>query len=211
MIKNLSKFLHQTNGASAVEFALVMPLVIGLGLGAFETGLAMYERSELNEAAVAGTRAVALYGDDEAQIMLAARQHLPDNLKEVAEISISDETFGGHPFKRVSVQYDHDLMINFTTVFDSFPLSASRLAPVMPRMASTGGPGTGSGPGPGPASPPSNCNASAGATINASATGANTSITYSGSASACGQTNTTGGTTSGPSTNVNTGVFAGNP
>lgn len=210
MKKSVSKFFKVADGASAVEFALVMPLVIGLGLGSFETGLAMYERSELNEAAVAGTRAVALYGNNDAEIIRVARSQLPANLRDVAEITVTDTSFDGQPFKRIDVNYDHDLMISFTRAIESYSLTASRFAPVLTQFASSAGPGSGTNTGPTGSSGNGNCNASATANISISVSGSQTSTSYSSSASACGQTNTTsGGRTASGGQNVNTSVSAG--
>lgn len=60
MIELGRRWLGDRRGATALEFALVLPLLLGVGFATVDLGMASFERHRLNEAARRAARAATL-------------------------------------------------------------------------------------------------------------------------------------------------------
>lgn len=130
MRRATARFFANNLGAAALEFALVAPLLFASVLGAFETGRVIYQQNHLAAAVAAGARAVTLNGAaDETAIRNAILAKYADPEKANVVISLSDETISGQQFKKISVAYDHSLLVKYGTGFSGFTLTATRHVP----------------------------------------------------------------------------------
>jgi Flp pilus assembly protein TadG len=123
-----NSLLRSRDGAAAVEFAIIAPVIFAFLFGIFEVGRVMYEQNRVAAAAAAGARAVTLYGaDDETAIEDAINAKLP----YAATIEFEDLTLGSQEFKKIIITYDFDFLIKFTEGWSGVTISATRYAPAV--------------------------------------------------------------------------------
>jgi hypothetical protein len=91
-----------------VEFVLVAPLVLLLGLGVLQVGLALHVRTTLTSAAAEGARAAALAGADPAAGVRRARDMLARSIEGsvVHEVTAQRSTIDGLPMMTVRIVGD---------------------------------------------------------------------------------------------------------
>lgn len=116
-------------GATAVEFAIVCPLIFATVLGTFETGRALYVRNHISEAAAAGARAVITSENDAAAIEAAVRARFKSAQQSLLDVNLTDETFSGADFKKIEVIYNHDFIIHLGDGLSGITLTITRYAP----------------------------------------------------------------------------------
>jgi Flp pilus assembly protein TadG len=87
----LVKGLHKDRGAAAVEFALVMPVLLSLVVGIAEFGRAYNVQATLSGAAREGVRVMAVKNDAAAARAATKAAALPWSLTD-SQISISPST-----------------------------------------------------------------------------------------------------------------------
>ena len=92
-------------GSAVVEFVLVAPLVLLLGLAVLQVALALHVRATLTAAAAEGARAAALAGSDPAAGIRRARSLLDANLAGpvVRDVSAARATVDGLPVITVRI------------------------------------------------------------------------------------------------------------
>lgn len=90
-------------GSAAVEFALVLPLVLVVGLALVQTGLFVRDRLLVESAARAGARAAAVQ-DDPSAIRTAALAAAPSLEEGAVELVVNRAGARGEPVT-VSVRY----------------------------------------------------------------------------------------------------------
>lgn len=123
-----SQFSQNRSGSTAVEFAIICPLIIALTIGTFEVGLSLYERNRLSAASSAGARQIVLTGTaDDSAIEAAIRDAYKDDEQSDLQVIISTETISAHKFKKIQVTYNYDLIIGFGR-FKSLVLTNTRYA-----------------------------------------------------------------------------------
>lgn len=90
------RWLSPDGGASAVEFALIVPFLLMLGGGIIEMANVFFVRSQLNEIVRDATRRLAVdaLSQDAASNFIAER--LAETTKAQADISISEGSEGGN-------------------------------------------------------------------------------------------------------------------
>jgi len=121
-----NSLFRNRDGAAAVEFAIIAPVIFAFLFGIFEVGRVMYEQNRVAAAAAAGARAVTLYGAaDETAIENAINAKLP----YAATIEFEDLTLGSQEFKKIIITYDFDFLIKFTEGWSGVTISATRYAP----------------------------------------------------------------------------------
>ncbi|MBT5432666.1 MAG: pilus assembly protein [Alphaproteobacteria bacterium] len=86
----LKPFLRDESGNPAIEFALVVPILLVALLGLMDFGLMVYENTRLSQAADSGAKFAIMAGnqDDDDGIIAATRAALPDTYT-TAEVSVS--------------------------------------------------------------------------------------------------------------------------
>lgn len=98
-------------GTAAVEFALVLPLVLVVALALVQTGLLVRDRLLLEAAARAGARTAAVQ-EDLATIRSAALAAAPSLEEGAVELSVVREGVRGEPVT-VSVRYAAAVLVPF--------------------------------------------------------------------------------------------------
>jgi Flp pilus assembly protein TadG len=90
--------------SAAVEFALVLPLVLIMGLALLQVGLLLKDQLVLQGSARAGARVGAVTADD-AEVRQAAIDAAPSLDTEQLEVSVLREGGGGSPVTVVIVYH----------------------------------------------------------------------------------------------------------
>src|SRR5918996_727722 len=98
-------------GTAAVEFALVLPLLLIVGLALVQTGLLVRDRLLVESAARAGARAAAVQ-EDLAAIRSAALAAAPSLDESALEVDVRRAGLRGEPVT-VSVRYTASVRVPF--------------------------------------------------------------------------------------------------
>ncbi|HYE88913.1 MAG TPA: TadE/TadG family type IV pilus assembly protein [Vicinamibacterales bacterium] len=102
----LRSVLRGTCGATAVEFAMIAPVMFGLLIGLFETSRFFYVRSSLQKAVDdAGRYAMRTTTASDSAITEVAKRDLIEPVIAAAEFKIARATVSGTDFVTVSVDY----------------------------------------------------------------------------------------------------------
>src|SRR3954463_5821485 len=110
--------LREQRGASAVEFALIVPLLVVLVLGIAEFGHAFQVQGTLSAAAREGVRSMALQNNPTAArtVVKNAAATLDPGITD-AQITITPatcpQTGGGSTYVRVTIDYPMPLLTSF--------------------------------------------------------------------------------------------------
>jgi len=101
--------LRGERGSAVVEFALVAPLVLALGLAVLQAALALHVRTTLISAASEGARAAALAGADPTAGVRRARALLEQNIagSVVRDVTATRTVLDGLPV--IEVRIDGEL------------------------------------------------------------------------------------------------------
>ena len=109
--------LHGERGASAVEFALILPLLLSLVLGIAEFGRGFQVQGTLSAAAREGVRVMALQNDqDAARDAVRAATSMLDPAVTDAQMDFEPESCpqtGGTQLVTLTVTYPMPLMTGF--------------------------------------------------------------------------------------------------
>jgi Flp pilus assembly protein TadG len=118
------------SGATAVEFAIIAPLIFMSVLGTFETGRALYVRNHMNEAAAAGARQAIISGNsNNSAIEAAIRAKFKSARQADLTVNQTNEVIGGRNFKKIELVYSHDFIVNFGRGLSGLTFTAERYAP----------------------------------------------------------------------------------
>lgn len=111
-------------GASLVEFALIMPLLVLLIFGMVDAGWAFFQNLEVRHGAREGARlAVVDFGNEAAVITeTCARMNDPGPSVQISVASDS-KNIGGKT--TVTVTRNHDALVAFLPFFDGITLSST--------------------------------------------------------------------------------------
>jgi Flp pilus assembly protein TadG len=102
----LRSVLRATCGATAVEFAMIAPVMFGLLIGVFETSRFFYVRSSLQKAVDdAGRYAMRTTTASDTAITEVAKSDLIEPVSAAAEFKIDRATVSGTDFLTVTVDY----------------------------------------------------------------------------------------------------------
>ena len=113
---------NRERGASAVEFALILPLLVMLVFGIIETGRGYNAKIELTGAVREGARELAL-GKTSAQAQTTVRDAAP-TLTNISFSSVSTCTSGVDGTARITATYTMDFSIPFVDA-GSWPITVT--------------------------------------------------------------------------------------
>jgi Flp pilus assembly protein TadG len=113
---------HSERGAAAVEFALILPLLVMMVFGIIEFGRGYNAKTELTGAVREGARELAL-GKTPAQAQTAVRNAAP-SLTGITFSSISTCASGADGTARITAQYSMDFSIPFVDT-GSWPITVT--------------------------------------------------------------------------------------
>lgn len=120
--------LEEDRGTAAVEFALVLPLVLVVALALVQTGLLVRDRLLVEAAVRAGARAAAVQ-DDPSAIRSAALAAAPSLDEGAVDLSVTRVGTRGEPVT-VSLRYVASLRVPFVAWLfgDSVAMTTSTTA-----------------------------------------------------------------------------------
>lgn len=126
----LNTFRRDRKGATAVEFAIVAPLIFLSVLGTFETGRALYVRNHLSEAIATGARQAIISGaTNTTAIETAIRAKFHSNEQSKFVVNQTNQTIGGRVFKKIEIVYNHSYIIHFGGLFHGLTFTMDRYVP----------------------------------------------------------------------------------
>jgi Flp pilus assembly protein TadG len=132
MVGGFHQFLRRRDGAQAVEFAIIFPLIIATFLGTFELGRMLYQRNRIAAATEEGVRAVAMYGaGGDTQVVNAIRNKLPEIPTNSLTVNVTNQSMGTTAFKKIVVSYQYNFIIKFKAGWNGVTLSTTRYAPAL--------------------------------------------------------------------------------
>ncbi len=88
---------RRDRGAAAVEFALVLPILVALLLGIIEFGYGMYVQATISGAAREGARTLAISNSTASAQQAASRAALPAVVLQASEISADSSQCSATP------------------------------------------------------------------------------------------------------------------
>ena len=119
---------HQ-KGAAAVEFALILPVLVLLLFGIVEFSLLLYNKQIITNASREGARFGIVAGNNEASIIDVVDAYSEDNLitfgsatGPTTTVSGAGGTFGNDLI--VTITYDYDFLVLANLGFDPVTLTA---------------------------------------------------------------------------------------
>lgn len=123
--------LKSKSGATAVEYAMIAPVLFALLTGVFETSRFFYVRSALQKAVDdAGRYAMRNTSASDAVIIEIARQNLIDPVNDAADVKVSRDTVSGTDFVSVTVDYTFTPLASIVPI-GSIPVSLLSRVPLI--------------------------------------------------------------------------------
>lgn len=120
----LTRFRHACGGASALEFALILPVFAAMLFGTVQMGLAYYTAGSVQFALERTARTTMVDQDMSAtQVQAAFDSQLGTFTDQDISINYTVDLSGDIPIAIFSATYQHHFVIPFVPVFDvSFPI-----------------------------------------------------------------------------------------
>ena len=110
----LRRFLRATNGAAAVEFALVVPVFILFCIGIFEAGRMMWIRNSIQTATEEAARYAMVHtAATDTELAAHAANYYDDVSLDVPTFTVTRDTTGGVNFVTVSGAYAFQFEFSF--------------------------------------------------------------------------------------------------
>jgi Flp pilus assembly protein TadG len=113
-LHHLRCFLRATNGAAAVEFALVAPLFILFCIGIFEAGRMMWIRNSIQTATEEAARYAMVHTTaTDTELATQAANYYDDVSLDAPTFTVTRDTTGGVNFVTVSGAYTFQFEFSF--------------------------------------------------------------------------------------------------
>lgn len=114
-----ARWLKSRSGATAVEFAMIAPLLFSLLVGTVEIGRFFYVRSSLQKAVDDASRhAMRISGASDQQLLQIAQQNLISSVSVKSQFQFLRATVSGTTFLTVVVDYDFEPVANIVPFGD---------------------------------------------------------------------------------------------
>ncbi len=119
MTRVLPRYLSDTRGASAVEFALVAPVFLAFLFGTIQTGMAFYKANTVQFALEQTARRVMVNQDmTQSQVQSWFNGELDDIISENVTVSYSVSNSGDVSIARFAAAYTYEFVIPFVPAFE---------------------------------------------------------------------------------------------
>ena len=120
----LSRFWTATDGASALEFALVFPVFASMTFGSIQMGMAYYTAGSVQHALERTARITMVDQDmSTSQVQAAFATQLSPFTDQNIPINYTVDTSGDVPIAIFTATYTHEFIIPFVPSFDiAFPV-----------------------------------------------------------------------------------------
>jgi len=132
-MRSWKRFFSATSGASALEFALVLPVFAAMMFGSIQMGLAYYHAGSV-QYALERTARIAMVDQDMStgEVQSAFQNELSTFTDQDIELSYTIDSSGAVPIAALSATYQHEFVIPFVPSFTiDFPVE-SRVPYVAP-------------------------------------------------------------------------------
>ena len=118
-------------GAAAIEFSLVIGLIVAVVAGTLQLGMALMARNEMSYALSRVARMIILDGSQTpAQVSALVTERLSDYDPSLLSVSAAEATVAGTKFVEVSVQYPFETAIPFQGLA-TLNLTAETMVPIV--------------------------------------------------------------------------------
>lgn len=115
----LRRFVRDAAGASAVEFALVIPIFATFLFGTIQTGMALYKANTVQFALEQTARHVMVNQSmTQSQVQAYFNGELDDIISESVTVSYAVSTSGDVPIASFAASYTHEFVIPFIPTFE---------------------------------------------------------------------------------------------
>lgn len=134
-MRTMKRFCNATGGASALEFALVLPVFATMLFGTIQMGLAFYFAGSVQYALERTARLTMVEQDMSAsQVQTAFSNELAPFTDQNIDVSYNVDNSGDVPIAQLTANYQHDFVIPFVPSF-SVTFTADTRVPLEPLPA----------------------------------------------------------------------------
>ncbi|MCB0879178.1 MAG: pilus assembly protein [Thermoleophilia bacterium] len=115
----LRRFRAHVGGISAVEFAMILPILVLLLFAVIEFGMAFWQYQQVSAAASEGARRASVsrtYGDRDQRVIDAVKESSPSLDADQLDVAIDSTWNSGDPVT-VTVSYPEEITILGVTFF----------------------------------------------------------------------------------------------
>jgi len=132
MMKRLAGIAGNNSGASALEFAILLPVFVTMLLGTVQVGMLFYQAGTVQHALEDTAREVMVQSSmTSGQIETSIRSRLQDLVSNEVVVTYSVETVGEASVANINASFTLDLFIPFVPAF-SVPMVAETRVPFVP-------------------------------------------------------------------------------
>ena len=132
MRKRLAGIAADRSGASALEFAILLPVFVSMLLGTVQVGMLFYQAGTVQHALEDTAREVMVQSSmTSGQIETSIRSRLQDLVSNEVVVSYSVETVGKASVANINAAFTLELFIPFVPAF-SVPMVAETRVPFVP-------------------------------------------------------------------------------
>lgn len=118
-MRRLRQLLCDTAGASAVEFALVLPIFATFLFGTIQTGMALYKANTVQFALEQTARRVMVnQAMTQSQVQAYFNGELDDIISEAVTVTYAVNNSGDVPIASFAASYTHEFVIPFIPTFE---------------------------------------------------------------------------------------------
>ena len=131
MRRNLRGWLAETGGASALEFAILLPVFVTLVFGTMRVGLLFFQAGTVQQALEETARELMV--DDtlsEAQLQLSIEARLEELISIPVDVTYSVVPVGEVSIMRITAAFSVDLIIPFVPTV-SVPMDVQTVVPLV--------------------------------------------------------------------------------
>ncbi|MBL9095535.1 MAG: pilus assembly protein [Alphaproteobacteria bacterium] len=135
-MRAMKRFWNATGGASALEFALVLPVFATMLFGTIQMGLAYYFAGSVQYALERTARLTMVDQDMSAsQVQTAFSNELATFTDQDIDVNYVVDSAGDVPIAQLTANYQHDFIVPFVPSF-SVTFTAETRVPLEPAPAS---------------------------------------------------------------------------
>lgn len=116
-MKFVKKFLKSEKGITMIETAVVLPIIIALLWGSFQTGFFLYTKVKLSEAKRAGLKQMEIDGGLNANVVSTIQREFNGSSIDISSLAISGtggpRQYGEDLYLRLDLDYQFNLLQPF--------------------------------------------------------------------------------------------------
>jgi Flp pilus assembly protein TadG len=130
-IRRAGRLARDDRGGVAIEFSLIIGLIVATVAGTLQLGAALMARNEMSHALSRVARMVILDGTQTPeQVSALVKDRLSEYDPDLLVVSSADATVAGTKFIEISVEYPYETAIPFQSMA-TLNLSAETMVPIV--------------------------------------------------------------------------------